>query len=74
MFRYVNNYFIEYNNCIVNNYNELLLGIFFDSKISENSINLYNLYLFNSLHLFYVLYNIEEIKLEHDKNVTKKKD
>jgi len=74
MFRYVNNYFIEYSNFIIKNYNELLLSIFFDSSFLNNSINLYNLYLFNSLDLFYVILNIEEIKLEHQKNITEKKN
>jgi hypothetical protein len=74
MFRYVNNYFMEYCDSLVKFYNDLLLGFFFDFNYFENNINLYNLFLFNSLDLFYVLFNIKEIKLEHEKNFVKKKD
>ena len=37
-----------------------------------SSKNIY-LYLFDSLDLFYALYNVEEFKLEHEKNFTEKK-
>jgi hypothetical protein len=38
----------------------------------ENSINIYNIYALNDLKIFSVLYNIEEIKFEHDKSITPK--
>jgi hypothetical protein len=54
-------------------YNSLLSTFFFDLDFSANIVNLYNIFLFNELDIFFVLYNIKDIKLEHDKNITPKK-
>jgi hypothetical protein len=42
-------------------------------QLCNNQINIYNIYLFDSLDLFYVLYNVEEFKLEYEKTITEKK-
>jgi hypothetical protein len=49
-------------------YKNLLFSLFFYLDFYENLINYYNLYSFHSLDIFFVLYNMEDIKLEHQKN------
>jgi len=72
MFKYINNYFRDFVPFLMKSYNTLLSHFFFDLDFSANIVNLYNIFLFNELDIFFVLYNIKEIKLEHDKSVTPK--
>ena len=74
IFKYINFYFFDFLRYIYISYNVLLSGYFCDLDMSDNSINVYNLFLFDSLELFYVLYNIEKIKLEHEKSSIPEKD
>jgi hypothetical protein len=71
--KYINNYFYNYISYFFKGcYKKILHSFYFFSDFSENLINYYNLYLFSSLDHFFVIYNIEEIKLEHEKNFTTK--
>jgi hypothetical protein len=71
--KYINNYFYNYISYLSKGiYKKLLYSYLFFSNFNDSLINYYNLYLFFSLDNFFIIYNIEEIKLEHDKNFTKK--
>lgn len=72
--KYIYDYFSEFFSLIVGPYNELFKGFFFDLTFNETFINVYNLHIFNFLKVYYFLFNIEEIKFEHDTNFVKKKD
>ena len=69
--KYINNYFNNYISYLSKGiYKNLLYSFLFFSNFNDNLINYYNLYLFFSSDNFFILSNIEEIKLEHDKNFT----
>jgi hypothetical protein len=70
----VNNYFLEFITYFSEGYSELLMGIFFDLEYIDSKINIYNFCLFNNLYIFFFLFNVEEIKYEHDKNFVLKKN
>jgi len=74
MIKYIYNYFTEFVFLIMEPYSQLLEGFFFDSSFNETFIGIYNLYAFNSLKIYFFLFNVEEIKFEHDKNFVKEKD
>jgi hypothetical protein len=74
MLQYLNNNFLEFIPYFVEHYEDLLMGFFFDLKYIDNNINIYNLYILNHLNIFFFLFNIEEIKYEHDKNFVEKKN
>lgn len=48
-------------------------SFFYDMHFYNNQINIYNIYLFDSLDLFYALYNVEEFKYEYEKTITEEK-
>lgn len=54
-------------------YNTILFSFFYNINCFNNFVNLYNMYLFDSLDIFFALYNIEEFKLEYEKSITDKK-
>jgi hypothetical protein len=56
----------------MNLYKFIIYDFFYNLEISDNIINVYNIYLLNELNIFSVIYNVEEIKLEHDKSITPK--
>jgi hypothetical protein len=68
--KYVNNYFFEFICYLFKGYNKLLNSFFYDLNNFNNIINIYNIYIFNSLNNFFILYNFEDIKLEHEKTFT----
>jgi hypothetical protein len=70
MMKYVNNYFFEFICYLFKGYNKLLNSFFYDLNNFNNIINIYNIYIFNSLNNFFILYNFEDIKLEHEKTFT----
>jgi len=72
MIKYVNSYFFDFFSFIIKGYNKLFFGFFFDLNYNKNIINIYNIFIFNSLDIFFFLFNFEEIKLEHEKNFIKK--
>jgi len=72
MFQYINNYNREFIYCFMNLYKFIIYDFFYNLKISDNIINVYNIYILNELNIFFVIYNVEEIKLEHDKTITPK--
>lgn len=72
LFRYINNYFSDFLNYFNKKYNIILNDFLYNLMYIENSINIYNIYALNDLKIFSVLYNIEEIKFEHDKSITPK--
>jgi hypothetical protein len=71
--KYINNYSLEFIPFLKKFYNILLSTFSFHLDFSDNIINLYNIFSLNELNIFSVLYNIKEIKLEHDKNITPEK-
>lgn len=71
--KYINNYFFEFIPFLMKSYNIILFNFFFDLEYSDNIINLYNIFSLNELNIFFILYNVKEIKLEHDKNITPEK-
>ena len=75
LLRYVNIYFFEFTFLLskFKKYNLIISSFFYDMQLCNNQINIYNIYLFDSLDLFYVLYNVEEFKLEYEKTITEKK-
>ena len=72
IFKYINNYFTEFMPYLFKVYKPLLYGFFYDMNLYHNNISLYNIYAYNSLNIFFALYNVEEFKLEHEKNFVKK--
>jgi hypothetical protein len=70
--KYINAYFFNFLNYISKGYDKLLHSLFYNLNNSNHLINIYNIYLFNALNDFFVLFNIEEIKLEHEKTHTVK--
>lgn len=74
LLRYVNIYFSEFLSFSFKKYNLIISSFFYDMQLCNNQINIYNIYLFDSLDLFYVLYNVEEFKLEYEKTITEKKN
>ena len=73
LLRYVNNYFSEFISFSSKKYNLIISSFIYDMQLCNNQINIYNIYLFDSLDLFYVLYNVEEFKFEYEKAITEKK-
>jgi hypothetical protein len=53
-------------------YNKLLFSFFYDLNYINNVVNIYNIYLFNDLNNFFIIYNVEKIKLEHERSITAK--
>ena len=74
IFQYINNFFYDFMNYNISLYNDIIYGYFFDLDFMEYSRSIYNFFLFNSLELFYVLFNFEKIKLEHERVVTLEKN
>jgi hypothetical protein len=72
LFKYINNYFFNFFCYFKKGYNILLNDFFYNLNFSDNTINIYNIFSLNFLNIFSVLYNIEDIKLEHDKNIIPK--
>ncbi len=74
MIKYIKNYFFEFICYFFKDYSKLLYGFFYDLDPLNNYINIYNLYAFSLLKIFFLLYNVEQIKLEHEKNFIVKRN
>lgn len=72
--QYINNYFFEFFNYFFQLYNQLIFDFLYSLNILENKINIYNLFSLNILKIFTVFFNIEKIRLQHEKNYVLKKD
>jgi hypothetical protein len=72
IFKYIKNYFFDFFHFMFKGYNKLLFSFFYDLNYINNVVNIYNIYLFNDLNNFFIIYNVEKIKLEHERSITAK--
>jgi hypothetical protein len=71
--RFINYYNFEFYDYFIDYYYDLVISFFiFTNDLLY--ITWYNINAFNSLDIFFLLFNVEEIKLEHDKNFVLEKN